>query len=392
VSSSKRSSTDEALELFTQTGDGVWATDGNRRIVLWNQAAEDLLGYTAEQAIGQFGYQFLGRRDAQGRPFCSAMCSVRKAAQLGQAVEAFAAQVRHRDGHAVWINVSIVALPERPEAGHDVTLVHLFRLIGQGTTWPPPLRIHLLGPVVVERTDGSLVGGPLWRRAKVRALLVLFALHRGQPFHRDTLVDTLWPEMEHKAALRNLNTTVYNLRRSLEPALQRGAESLYIGYEGECYALNGGRVHWLDVEDFETGIVEARRQCDVERAATLYRGALDLYRGDYAADLDPDMLHCWMERERLRQLYLNVLEELATLCAKQGQDREADEVYLKVLAQDPCRECAAQELVRLALRRGDRAAAVAHCRRLEEALWRDLRIPPGQETELLCQQARGEGK
>ena len=391
VSSSRRSSTDEALALFTRTGDGVWAVDGNQRIVLWNQAAEELLGYTAEQASGQLCYQLLEGRDVRGCPFCGAECSVRKSAQLGQAVEAFTAQVRHRDGRAVWINVSIVALPKGPEAGHDVSLVHLFRLIGQGTTWPPPLRIHFLGPVVIERTDGSLVGGPLWQRAKVRALLVLLALGRGQPVHRNTLVDTLWPEMEQEAALRNLNTTVYSLRRSLEPALCRGSESLYIGCEGQCYALNGGRVHWLDVEDFKAGIVEARQQRDFEQAWALYQRALDLYRGDYLADLDADMLHCWMERERLRQLYLNGLEELGTLCAKHGQDREADEVYLKVLAQDPCRECAAQELVRLALRRGDRAAAVAHCRRLTEALWRELKIRPGQETQLLYEQARGEG-
>ena len=101
VSACRRSSTDEALELFAQTGDGVWAVDGNQRIVLWNQDAKDLLGYTAEQAIGQLCYQLLEGRDVQGRPFRSARCSVRKGAQLGQAVEAFDSQVRHRDGRAV---------------------------------------------------------------------------------------------------------------------------------------------------------------------------------------------------------------------------------------------------------------------------------------------------
>jgi len=43
--------------------------------------------------------------------------------------------------------------------------------------------------------------------------------------------------------------------------------------------------------------------------------------------------------------------------------------------------------MRLAMRHGDRAAAVAHYRRLEKALWTELEILPSQETCLLYEMA-----
>ena len=85
-------------------------------------------------------------------------------------------------------------------------------------------------------------------------------------------------------------------------------------------------------------------------------------------------------------------EALVALCARQGQDREAGDLYQKVLALDPCRESAARELMRLALCGGDRATAVAHYRHLEEVLRRELGIRPGEETRRLYDEARAEGQ
>ncbi len=171
-------------------------------------------------------------------------------------------QVRRSDERTAWLNVSIVEVPERAGGEACAAVVALFRVVGEGPWWAPPLRIHLLGPVVVRRTDGSLVGGPLWQRDKVRALLALLALQRGRPVHRDVLVEALWAELKQSAAIHNLNTTVYALRRSLEPTLSRGTKSRYIHRQGDCYYLNGGRAHWLDLEAFEDGIAMARQEPD----------------------------------------------------------------------------------------------------------------------------------
>ncbi len=383
---------DELLPLFAHSGDGVWIEDADHYIVLWSPAAEELLGYTAKEAVGRLCYELLAGRDLKGTPVCGTRCPVMARAQQGESVRSFDLMVRGRDGKAHGINVSIIAVPREPTSNEPVMLVHLFRPVQEGQGWSLPLRIYLLGRTEVQRTDGSVVTGPLWRRAKVRALLAFLALQHGRPVHRDAVIEALWPDVEHLSALHNLNTTVYNLRHSLEPALQRGADSSYIRYEEDCYFLNGDSTHWLDVTVFETGIARARRELDPIQAMALYREALALYRGDFLSELSGhDIRWCWMERERLRELYLTALEELGALCDQQRQEKEAADLYLKVLAVDACRETACQGLMRLCMRRGDWAAAVAHYRRLTEALWRELDLPPSRETSLLYEVARRSG-
>jgi PAS domain S-box-containing protein len=368
------------------TADGLWAVDPDRRIVLWNQAAEELLGYSAEEAIGQFCYQLLAGRDPRGRPFCQHNCLIMGEVLQDELVGGLDLQIRHRDGRRIWIAASILVMPMRAQDDAPLT-VHLFRQVAEGLAWAPPLRIHLLGAVTVQRADGSLVGGPLWRRAKTRALLAFLALRRGQPVHRTVLLEALWPHLEYDAALRNLNVTVHHLRHSLEPALAHGSESRYIQYDQDCYQLAGGEGHWLDVHAFKRVIGQARRERDAAQAIQRYRDALALYRGEFLADLAPDILDCWMERERLNELRLLAMEELAALYASRQQEAEATELLLKVLSSDACRETAVQALMRLALERGDRPAALTHYRQLEAALGRELEIRPGSATRALFDRA-----
>ena len=354
------------LRLFAQAGDGVWAVDAEQRIVHWNPVAEELLGYSAEAAVGQLCYRLVAGRDLSGKLVCTPGCSVLERVRRAEPVRGFDLLARRRDGTPLRASVSIIPTSEMRGAHAPVYIVHLIRPTGETWSLPLPLRIYLLGYVAVQRADDSAVAGSFWRRAKVRALFAFLALHRGHPVHRDTLIEVLWPDMERAPALRNLNTTVYNLRLSLEPMLRHGAESSYIQHEGDCYTLNGGLAHWLDVNAFEAGIAQARREADSARAMTLYRAALTLYQGDLLAGFDAVCAWSWNEQARLRELYLTALEELGILCELQQDDKEASSLYRKALATDACRETACQRLMRLWLRRGDRAAAVAQYRRLAD--------------------------
>jgi PAS domain S-box-containing protein len=44
---------DEVLELFTRTEDGVFAVDAAHRIMLWNDAAQRILGFSAAEVLGK---------------------------------------------------------------------------------------------------------------------------------------------------------------------------------------------------------------------------------------------------------------------------------------------------------------------------------------------------
>jgi PAS domain S-box-containing protein len=383
---------EEILAWFRHTGDGAWAIDPEHRILFWNQAAEELLGYSAREAVGTDCRDLLACRDPEGSPLCTSGCPFAEQPRQGGTVDASALQVRRSDGRTAWLNVSIVEVPERDGGEACAAIVALFRVVGEGPWWAPPLRIHLLGPIVVRRAGGSLVDGSLWRRDKTRALFALLALQRGRPVHREILIEALWADLAHSAAIHNMNTTVYNLRRSLEPSLSQGTRSRYIHRQGDCYYLNGGRAHWLDLEAFEDGIALARQEPDPGRAIVRYRETLALYRGDLMSDLEPGLLDCKLEQERLRELHLRAREELATLYVGQQQDEEASVLYLQALADDPCREVATQHLMRLALRRGAPAEALTHYELLESALERELQILPSQETCLLYNLALQEAR
>jgi PAS domain S-box-containing protein len=382
--------TSEFLQIFESTADGVWAVDADQRIILWNEAAEDALGYAAEEAIGQFCYELLTGRDLGSRPVCRARCAISECARRGGPIRAFNLRVQCRDRQIAWTDVSGIVVPDESAKDGYGALVHLFRLIDEAGTSVPPLRIRLLGPVVAQQADGSPVGGEFWGRPKVRALFSVLALHRGQAVRRDVLLASLWPDKERKAALHNLNTTVYHLRHSLEPALERGSASTYIERSGARYLLAGGRTHWLDVDAFENKLAAARRVDNRGRAERLYRQAIALYRGDFLADLDAYQLDCWGERERYRQLYLDALQDWGDMLSEEDRSDEAMELYRKVLAEDPCREAAARKLMRLALRHGERTRALSQYARLEENLERELDVEPSQETRQLRQQARSQ--
>ncbi|MEJ2748971.1 MAG: BTAD domain-containing putative transcriptional regulator [Anaerolineae bacterium] len=245
------------------------------------------------------------------------------------------------------------------------------------------LRIHLLGPTIVWRPDGSLVEGPLWRRVKVRALLVYLVLRQG-PVPRESLIEVLWPDLDYEAGLRNLNTTIYNLRRSLEPELNRGSDSKYIIYEGGNYRLDNSQSHWLDVKAFEQGIRRARVERERNKAIALYKETLALYRGDYLTDLGNTKICSTGEQHHWHERYLMAMEEMGMLYEHKGEENKAKEIYQQIVAIDHCRETACQRLMRLLIRQGNTAAAANYCRRLNEALRRELNAIPTKETRRLC--------
>lgn len=378
---------EDLIHLFANTGDGVCVVDNQQRIVYWNKAAKQLLGYTCEEVEGRFCHKLLCGRDLGDSLICQSRCVVCEFARSDRPIQAFDLRVIDRDGYTRWINVSSVVIPGSSEDRFQC-LIHLFRLINANAGAFPRLKIRFLGPVMVQRFDGSIVNGAFWRRAKVRALFSLLALQRSQGMRRDQLLSALWSDMPRPAGLRNLNTTIYYLRRSLEPRLKHGPDSAYIQNRGERYMLVGGRINWLDVEEFEAKIAATYHETDDEEMERFYREAISLYRGDYLADLDAYLLKCWRERERFRRLYLEALQGLGNLLFEQKRFDEANGQFLKILAEEPCYEKAVQAIMRIALEKQDKINALSAYDDFRKRLRCNLEAKPSQETILLAEEAK----
>lgn len=356
-----------------------------QKITFWNEAAEKILGYYAREAVGKYCWELLQGCTLKGQIICRARGPIITRTTQGGPVHHFDLCVRHRNGHTILINLSTIALVNEG-IGEPCGLIHLFRPLRDQPVWPGMLRIYLLGPVQVERADGSMVEGSLWKRVKVRALLAHLALQERQPVERETLLELFWPELTYDAALRNLNTTVYNLRHSLEPELASANHSRYVFYEGGQYWLGGAGVHWLDTKAFLGGIRRARAESDMEQAISAYKQALSLYRGEYLADLTITSIWSPAEQHHYQELYLAALEELGAIYEQQGLTEAARESYWQAVTIAPWRETATRKLMYLLVQMGDKAGAIKQCQRLTAVLQNDLGVKPSQETRLLYQE------
>lgn len=105
VPSPLSSSSDDADNLFKlildSLHDGVYFTDLERRITYWNQAAEDITGYTAEEVVGTLcADNVLMHVDESGCLLCGGQCPLSLAMADGRPHRADIF-LHHKNGHRV---------------------------------------------------------------------------------------------------------------------------------------------------------------------------------------------------------------------------------------------------------------------------------------------------
>ena len=96
-----------------ETADAVFVVDSSRKILLWNTAAEQLLGYAAEEVLGLRCCDTLAGRTCSGNAWCHAYCPVQRAVSRGATQKNFDLILRAKDGSEVCANISIIAVPYR---------------------------------------------------------------------------------------------------------------------------------------------------------------------------------------------------------------------------------------------------------------------------------------
>jgi DNA-binding CsgD family transcriptional regulator len=115
----------DALEIVSSTGDAAFATDEQGCIVIWNRAAERLLGYKAESVLGKRCCAILCGRDVFGNCFCGKECAVQHMARQRQAINHFEMAIRKHSGESLTASFSILVVPgPRPSR---FTVVHLLQ-------------------------------------------------------------------------------------------------------------------------------------------------------------------------------------------------------------------------------------------------------------------------
>jgi DNA-binding SARP family transcriptional activator len=246
-----------------------------------------------------------------------------------------------------------------------------------------PLRIYLFGSFQITHSNWQ---SPLKVPRSGQTLLAYLLLQRQRSHPRELLASLFWGDYCQERARCCLNTTLWRLRRVLEPEeIPRGTYLLTTD-TGEV-GFNPESDYWLDVAAFEeqAGLALAKPIQAIEATdVQILKNALRLYTGELVEGLYDDW--ALRERERLRRLYLNSLAHLLHYHKRHGAFEESLACGQKILDQDPLREEIHREMMRLYCESGQRPLAVRQYERCCEVLATELDIPPMEETQALYTQ------
>jgi predicted ATPase/DNA-binding SARP family transcriptional activator len=246
------------------------------------------------------------------------------------------------------------------------------------------LKLLILGQPRLERDEAPIE----LNLRKALALLVYLAVSR-QPHSRDALAAMLWPESDGREARARLRRTLHRLHQAIgDNILDSGAEAIRLDPAVEI---------WLDSAAFRqhaTAGLSAAPQDAVapERLAHL-NAAVALYTEDFLEGFtlpDSPAFDEWQffQRESLRQLYGQVLEQLVQAYQSTGTYGDAIKNARRWVALDALHEAAHRTLMRLYAFAGQPAAATRQYQECVRVLEAELDAEPEQETTALYELIR----
>jgi ABC-type transport system substrate-binding protein/DNA-binding SARP family transcriptional activator len=224
---------------------------------------------------------------------------------------------------------------------------------------------------VVEHGRAVVVGAP-----KVRALLAVLVLHRGEVVSTDRLIDALWGERASPTAARTLQVYVSNLRKALGDGL--------LVTEGRGYVLRA-EPGQTDADRFEALVTRGRgalEHGDALTAADVLREALGVWRGPALADFAYEPF-AQPEIARLEEARLAALEDRIDADLASGEDARLVSELEALVREHPLRERVRRQLMLALYRSGRQADALQAYRDARRELLDELGLEPGRSLQEL---------
>jgi len=224
--------------------------------------------------------------------------------------------------------------------------------------------VTLLGDVVVSNAAGRVK----WISRKCAELFAYLLLHRGRRIPRSRLIADIFGGMEHEQALKYLNTSIYQLRKSLEPLGLRDA----VRSENDGYALELAADSAIDCAEFEA---------QASRLRTITPDNADLAQRierSYTGDLFGDRAYVWAvhETERYAELYASLAVRLVEAYLSMDNAAAAISLLTKLNQRNPLDESVVRLLMLARAQIGDRNGINALYADYVRLLDRELGIGP----------------
>ncbi|MFN8491574.1 MAG: BTAD domain-containing putative transcriptional regulator [Caldilineaceae bacterium] len=248
------------------------------------------------------------------------------------------------------------------------------------------LQITCFGPFKV-----TLAGTPLtaFQTDKTRALLTYLVIN-GEVQQRTALVEFLWPGYSKESAQNSFRQTLHQLRQLLGDA---EAEPPWLLLTRQTVQINPAASIRVDVLTFQQLLAECKAHVHTELATCAsclerLRQAVDLYQGDFLAELavvESDAFEEWRRilQEQLHIQMLAALSQLADAAESAGDVEGALQAAQRQLALEPWLEAAHRQIMRILAQRGQRAAALVQYQRCRQVLAEEFGAEPDAETTAL---------
>jgi DNA-binding SARP family transcriptional activator len=253
------------------------------------------------------------------------------------------------------------------------------------------LKIHLLGSFLVS-LDGQQISQ--YPTEKTKALLAYLVSESDRPLQRGFLAEMMWPERPTGAARANLRHALGDLRlllRDRPPIGEPITSTPFLLVTRDTIQLNRVANVWVDTIAFEESLKGIAKSNSL-RISQLEE-AVGLYRGSFLDDLivgDSDVFHEWalLRRERYYREVLTALSKLIDCYHLWGKYEKALQHAWHYVDLAPWNEEAHQNVMRLLVFTGQRAASLVQFETCRRFLMEELGVEPGLETIKLYEQIR----
>ncbi|MDO9575076.1 MAG: tetratricopeptide repeat protein [bacterium] len=241
-----------------------------------------------------------------------------------------------------------------------------------------PLKIYSLSRFKVYVGDRPVS----WKSSKAKSIFKYLLLQRNRSAPKEVITELLWPEQPPGRGDANFRKALSLARHSLEP---EEAVSHYLTSEGELISLDPKDGYYYDAEEFDRILLQAKTDKTAGReddALTMRLQALNLYRGDLLPeDIYED--YSTIERERLRENYLEILLKVSEFFLEKGEYNIATQYANQAVAKDRLCEDGYRLLILLEYKKGNRTEAIRVYKKYRDYLKDELGVGPDIEiTEL----------
>ncbi|MBP2001397.1 two-component SAPR family response regulator [Paenibacillus shirakamiensis] len=242
----------------------------------------------------------------------------------------------------------------------------------------PALTALLFNGMKIYKRDKEIE--PIKLRSPKTEELFTFLMYKGT-VSRDEIIDTLWHGLEPEKAWKNLNSTLYYIRKAFN---DNSLENCIVAGKNEI-SINTGSI-FCDLYAFEQLLKQIRLNPDTNK--NLLGEAISLYTGRFLNGKNYE----WAsdKTRELEQSYMGLLEKTARFHLGRNELPHSLHYFEEIVRRDVLREDIHYEVIRLYLELGRKNEALQQYRIMKEQLMQELGTNPDTRLKELIRKAMHE--